>query len=695
MDVLASHSSLACLVASNARFLQGVTTLSHSRQPDGGDRKNPWVTVETVGPDTDGSFDGGAAALPAGRAGEECDGVMVASELPERLLRASASRAPIMLFALDPAGRIVLACGEGHAALGLDPRSLIGLRSQDVFCDEPEVLAALSRALQGEDFCLELKCRNLVLECRYTAVRSESGEVLSVIGTALDVTARARTKAALRDTEMRLRTVISSAPVVLYAMNAEGIITLAEGKALESFGVLPHELAGRSVFDLCKNEPSLFDAVQRAVAGQEFSEVVQLQGAAFHCHNSPLFSAAGDRIGAIGVAVDVTAQTQMTKALLRSEAKYRGIIESVNDGIWRVDQNWKTTFVNRRMAEMLGRRAEDVLGRSLFEFIAAQPDAFRLQPMLQLQCPLAEAVELRVRLKCGKELLALAAAAPIYNESGQYSGALLTVIDVTKRRRLENELQRRDAELAHTARLRTMGEFMAGITHEIHQPLHAIATFASACQKALESDAPPVLADLTHWTQQISKQTRRVEAIIQRLGKFFRRNAPLATAPIDLNDLIHETLEMLASEVRRQKIRLHLGLSDQVPHIEGDEVQIAQLIINLMRNAIDAMAEIPPARRQLRIRTAVTAQSWVEVSVEDSGLGFAEECAEQIFEPFYTTKPNGMGMGLAICRSIAEAHRGRLLASSSAGQGATFCLQLPWRKQSDVHGDSSHGIYCG
>lgn len=446
MDTLACRLSCARVIG-GARSCTQDAGLSDGQAPIECYHSTEWVTVETVTPCAVDSANLRPASARAGEKHRGGRGPTVATYSAERMPPASPSRMPVILFALESEGRIVQACGEWHGALGLDPRAIVGRKAQDLFCKEPEVLAAVNRALTGEDFCQELTWADLTIEFRFSSVRSESGQVLSVIA---------------------------------------------------------------------------------------------------------------------------------------------------------------------------------------------------------------------------------------------------AVADVTKRKRPESELQRCDAELAHAARLKSMSELMAGITHEIHQPLHAIATFASACQRALESESIPA-SDLMHWTQQISKQTRRVEAIIDRLGKCCRRNVPLATSAIDLNELIHETLDMLASEILRQRIRLHLNLSPTIPNIDGDEVQIAQLLINLMRNAIDALAEVPPARRQLRLRTAL-AEPWLEVAVEDTGAGFAEELAERVFEPFHTTKPNGMGMGLAICRSIAEVHCGRLLASSLQGQGTTFCLQLPLTTQSDIHEEAAHGV---
>ena len=653
-----------------------------------------WVTTVTALACVNGGDKRPRCQLPTGAAGNQRFQRALAADSCE-LLETTASIAPVILSALDPCGRILLASGQGHAALGLEPSDILGRQAQEVFADEPEVLSAIHRALQGENLRIELKCRGLVFECNYTAVRSESSELIGVIGAAVDVTGRAAAVAALNDHEAWLRAVVSGAPIILYALDADGIVNSAEGGGLKSLGLLPRDAVGKSIFELCRHQPELLRVARCAAAGQEFSEAIELDGVVLHCHNSPAYAVDGRKIGGMRVAIDITDQCRTTRTLLHNEVAYREIVESVNDGIWRLDANWQTMFVNRRMAEMLSSRPGEMLGRSLFEFIAKESDAFPLQSLLQLRRPLAEPAEIRFYVGEGKELLALVSAAPTSDETGEFSGALLTVSDITKRKRIEEELQRRDAELAHAARLNTLGEFMTGITHEIRQPLHAISTFASACQKALQADSPLMPADLMHWTAQISKQANRVAAIIHRLGRLARRNTDVKETQFSLNDLVQETLEMLASEIRRQKIRLEVRLSDVVPRVVGDDVQIAQVIVNLVRNAMDAMAETPASRRRLSIRTAVIDRNCVELAIEDAGVGFSEDRAEKIFEPFYTTKANGMGIGLAICRSIAQAHRGYLFGSSSPGNGATFCLQLPLKPQSDSDDGVAHRIYRG
>lgn len=655
-----------------------LSDIPNSVSPDGG---SPWVSVVSVSACENQPERGLSSPLPVAGAGEACSLESIAASSPDQR-EAATALAPAVLIALDPSGKILLASGPGYSTLGLDPGAIIGLRAQEVFSREPDVLAVIDRALQGKKLVAEANCGDAVWGCRFKPVRAESGELIGVIGAAYDVTGSETVAGAFHDSEARLRAIAHVASIVLYALNSDGIIILVEGKGLTSLGLKPHEIVGKSIFDLCRNRPELLRAATHAAKGQAFSEVLELHNLAFHIHNSAVVSAQGEMLGSIGVAVDITLHPRIAETLLWKEANYLELVDSLQDGIWRLDSNWETTFVNRRMGDMLGVRPGALIGRSLFEFLDQDFDAAALRECMQLGAARISLAELRFVRRDGKELLTRVSAAPAFSEAGESSGILLTVSDITRCKRVEAELKRRDAELAHAARLNTMGEFMAGITHEIHQPLHAIATFASACQKCLESEASLNLAELTHWTSQISRQAHRIAAIIGRLGRFFRRSGEPVTAPFDLNVLIREMMEMLGAEFRRQRIRLELDLGQDIPQIEGDDVQIAQIVVNLVRNAIDSMADVPAPMRRLGLRTTFVEPDSIELAVQDAGPGFSPDRIEPLFEPFYTTKPNGMGMGLAICRSIAEAHHGELTAASLPGQGATFRLQLPIKQLS-------------
>ncbi len=224
-----------------------------------------------------------------------------------------------------------------------------------------------------------------------------------------------------------------------------------------------------------------------------------------------------------------------------------------------------------------------------------------------------------------------------------------------------------------------MGELVASIAHEINQPLYAIANYAGACQNSMEANPANRVQQVFEWTEEISKQARRAGEIITRLGNFVRKSPPFRSA-LDMNELVVDSVKLLEFEARRQEIQVQLQLPETSTVTLADRVQIQQVLVNLLRNAFDAMQTVPPARRQVSI-LGETHDKRIRVRVLDKGIGFRDEDASQLFETFFTTKEEGMGMGLAISRSIIEAHDGRLWAEKNPNGGAIFSFEIPIRKK--------------
>jgi C4-dicarboxylate-specific signal transduction histidine kinase len=247
--------------------------------------------------------------------------------------------------------------------------------------------------------------------------------------------------------------------------------------------------------------------------------------------------------------------------------------------------------------------------------------------------------------------------------------------DVIDRNRAEEEARQRQSQLAHVMRLNTMGKMVSELAHEINQPLYAIANYAAACREVLATQAVEVPADMRHWMQQISDQASRAGEILRRLGEFVRKDASRRGA-ISLNTLIRNVAGLVEIDARVNEVQLQLELDDAAAQVIVDRVQIEQVIVNLVVNAIEAMQPTEPRRRQVKIRTRVVHRR-VHVEVEDAGQGVGNEQFLHLFDAFFTTKLTGMGMGLSISRSIIEAHNGELSASRNAGPGMTFRFWLP------------------
>jgi two-component system, LuxR family, sensor kinase FixL len=246
--------------------------------------------------------------------------------------------------------------------------------------------------------------------------------------------------------------------------------------------------------------------------------------------------------------------------------------------------------------------------------------------------------------------------------------------DVSERRAAEDEIRQSQDKLTHFARLSTMGEMATGLAHEINQPLTAIATYAQAATRLIAAgDTDP--AELTEVLGQITAQALRAGEVIRRLRNFVK-NRVARTETVDLNRLIEDLRVLADTDARASDVRLVVELGTALPPVAADAVQIQQVLLNLVRNAIDVTLETPGARREITVQTR-SAGGEVEVRVVDHGRGIAPEVAPQLFNPFFTTKPAGTGLGLAISRSIIRAHRGRLEYTATPGGGATFCFTLP------------------
>lgn len=237
--------------------------------------------------------------------------------------------------------------------------------------------------------------------------------------------------------------------------------------------------------------------------------------------------------------------------------------------------------------------------------------------------------------------------------------------------------QQHQADLAHMARLQTMGEMASGIAHELNQPLAAIANYASACQRLLAASSDTSARQLHEPLASIQGQARRASEIIRRLRSFVRKQEP-KTLPVTINNLIWDVLAMLQASARREGVQFLVKLDKRIPQVKADAIQIEQVILNLVQNGIDAMSETPAQVRQLVISNSVNGDGMVQVDVSDTGSGIDEALQQQIFEAFVTTKgEKGMGIGLALCRSIIESHGGRLWVTSAPGAGAKFSFTLP------------------
>lgn len=387
---------------------------------------------------------------------------------------------------------------------------------------------------------------------------------------------------------------------------------------------------------------------------------------------------------------------QLKRSKMTLEQQHELILNSVADGIYGVDLKGNSTFVNRAMERITGWKAEELIGRNQHEMLHhTRADGSAHPPE---DCPVyATHRDDRPRFvdddlfwrKDGSSFPVEYASTPIRDTSGETVGSVVVFRDVSQRKRAEEEARQHQADLAHVARLSTLGEMASGIAHELNQPLTAIATNAHAGIRLLESGDSGRISDVL---DRIGNQAERAAEIIRQLRQMVRKETPDRTA-VDLNHVVRGVMTLMKPEARRQGVQVRLELASNLGRVLAQHVQLDQVLLNLARNAMEAMSEANSFRRLLVIRTARSGPDTVEVSVADTGPGLADKSLDHLFAPFYTTKPKGMGLGLSISHSIIEAHGGRLYLDREDGFGAVFRFTLPLFKpetQPEMEKESKH-----
>jgi two-component system sensor kinase FixL len=281
---------------------------------------------------------------------------------------------------------------------------------------------------------------------------------------------------------------------------------------------------------------------------------------------------------------------------------------------------------------------------------------------------------LDVEMAAGKLLSAEAIYVPDVGAQGDVRGIYVMVIDVTERNRAQQESRRLQDELLHAARVSTMGELAGALAHEINQPLSAIMSNAQAAKRHLAAPTPD-LEEMGEILKDIIKENTRASEVINRIRVLLKKSK-MEVEPLDLNSVFREVIMLLNHDALRRGIKIDLDLDPRLPWVRGDRIQLQQVALNLVLNAFDAMSEQPRRRRRAQISTCFK-DSQVLAAVKDNGIGISVGDAEKLFKPFYTTKTEGLGMGLSICRTIIVRHQGHIGAENNPDEGTTFYFSLP------------------
>ena len=515
--------------------------------------------------------------------------------------------------------------------------------------------------------------------------------------------------------------ILDAVPAFVWFKDRQNRVVRANRAAAEAIGKTPADLAGASTYDLYPDQAESYyqDDLEVITSGRPKLGIVETMRTAsgeprwVRTDKIPYRDARGEITGVIVFSVDITELKRAEAALERTRdeleervrertAELAGLVENLRSeiaerrqveerlalslwatdlGLWDWDVTTDRVVYDRRWAELLGYNPDDIEPHLQNWQTRVHPDDLPLvmkvlnDHVRYNSTPYYEA-EHRIRTRSGdyRWILARGQVAE-RGPDGTARRVTGTFRDITARKRVEEQMRRQESELAHVLRVHTVEGMAAEIAHEINQPLGAIANFANGLAARLRK-APQQDDAMLDAAEQISSQALRAARVLKRVRDFSRKDPP-RWAPCDINRLIRDAAQLIEPDTRRHRIRLALALDDSLPAVNVDAIQVEQVILNLLRNGIEAIVEAGDRPHALTIETALDANGQIEITVADTGRGIPPLIVDRVFEAFFTTKREGLGMGLSISRSIIEGHEGSFASPVSSDRGATFRFTLP------------------
>jgi PAS domain S-box-containing protein len=555
----------------------------------------------------------------------------------------------------------------------------------------------------------------VVVASRWSLQRDERGAPLAILETNNDITERRQAEEALRDSEEQWKAAFENNPTMYFMVDAAGITLSVNAFGAEQLGYTSEELVGSPVLNVfyeadrdavLRNLARCFDQLNQSMnwearKARKDGTVIWVRETA----RAVLF-----KNGAVILVAceDITERKRVEEELRESERRYRYIFDSAGVSIWEEDFSQVKAAIDELQATDIGDFREYVATHPEFvrktvplvkviDVNSATVKLFNANSKGQLLVSLQKIFLPETEEVFAAELIALAEGRTSFEsetvlqtvnghrltvlfgitfptQPAKLDSVLVTMMDITERKRAEEELQKTQAELAHVARVTTMGELTSSIAHEVNQPLAAIVTNGNACLRWLSND-PPNVEEARQTVTRMVKDGHRASEVVGRIRAFFRKTAP-ERVRVDINQLIEDVIAMVSSELRRNRVRVRTELPDDLPRVLCDQIQLQQVLLNLVINAIEAMSAVS-GPRELLIMSRRDETGNVSVAVQDTGMGFDEQNAAQLFNAFFTTKSQGLGMGLSISRTTIEAYGGRLWATRNDAGGATFQFTLP------------------
>ena len=552
----------------------------------------------------------------------------------------------------------------------------------------------------------------VIVASRWALQRDESGRPVAILETNNDITERKRAEEALREKASLLDLTHDT----VFARGMDDVITYWNHGAQQMYGWTSEEAVGQVSHRLTQ---TIFPAPLEDI-NKRLLDTGRWEGELIHAKRdgsrvvvasrwSLQHDDQGDPIAILETNNDVTERRQAEEALRESERRYRSIFQGAGVSIWEEDFSQvkaaidelkaqgvrdfrqytavhpdfvrqaipmvKVIDVNDAAVKLFAAESKDELLVSLDKiFLPETEEVFMGELVAIAEGRTSFESETILQTLKGDKLIALLAIA-FPPPPARLDSVLVSIMDITERKRAQEALQKAQAELAHVTRVTMMGELATSIAHEVNQPLAAVVTNGNACQRWL-AGAPPNLDEARECLRRIIRDGNRASEVIARIRALVKKSSPAKTR-LDLSEAIQEVLLTTNTEARRHRVLVRTELAAGLPAVRGDRVQLQQVILNLVMNGIESMKAVAERPRELVIESRLHESGQVLVAVRDSGVGLEPQSLERVFEAFYTTKTEGMGMGLSISRSIIEAHGGRLWATANHDHGATFQFALP------------------
>jgi PAS domain S-box-containing protein len=585
---------------------------------------------------------------------------------------------PVMIAFRGQDGRVEMVNPEWERAMGWTLKE-IGGQNLDIYAvffpdpDYRQMVLDLSAASTGEWNDLKVSVKDgRVIDVASTFVRLSDG---STLGIGRDITERKRAEQSL----LLFRMLIDQSNDAIEVIDPETLRFIdINGRACLDLGYSREKLLSMSVYDV---DPFVDKLMSARVAGK-FENSGSAVFESFHRRKDgstfpvevSIKQVRLDRVYSVSVVRDITERKRAEAELRESEARFRLVADSAPVMIWMSGTDKLCTYFNKPWLDFTGRSIDRELGNGWAEGVDPE-DLQRCLDTYTQAFDRREAfrIEYRLRRHDGEFRWVLDIGVPRVNPDGSFAGYIGSCIDVTEQRRSDEQLRQVQEDLARVTRVVAMGELAAAIAHEVNQPLTAIVTNANFCLRRLDG-ATSKPDELRAAITAIASDGTRASGVISRIRSLLKKGAPDRTE-LDINEIIQDVTTLLRHEFTRSRVSLRTELASDLPRVPGDPVQLQQVFINLIMNAIEATSSSTNGRREILIRSAKNPDG-VLVQVQDSGPGIEPGLANRIFEPFFTTKAKGIGMGLSISHSIIESHGGRLgIVPSSAG--ALFEFTLP------------------